>query len=119
MAMHRWTAALLFCLPGLLCAQTDHKAAPPPMVQVFGSVTDSVSGKPVYDSLVEFYDAAEVRKAVSSVNADGRYALFIPAGKPFELRITKENGYHELRKPLPTIPPGTAQWRQDLVLQPK
>ena len=88
-------------------------------VQVQGMVSDSISGKPVYDCLVEYYTVEGQRKAVSSVNADGRYAMFIPAGKEFELRITRENGYCELRRSVEAIPFGVKQFRKDLFLQPR
>lgn len=87
-------------------------------VQVQGFVSDSLTGKPVYDCLVEYYTIEGQRKAVSSVNEDGRYSMFIPVGKPFELRITKENGYCEMRRNVEAVPFGVKEFRKDLYLQP-
>lgn len=114
--MLRWIAlpVLFAALP--LFAQQD---AVPKQVQLFGYVTDASTHKPVYDCLVEYYDATGKRTAVCSVNSDGTYALFIPPEAPFELRITKENGYRPLTVPLPAIAAGTSQARQDLVLLPR
>lgn len=88
-------------------------------VQVYGTVIDGISGKPVYDCLVEYYTNNGERKSVSSVNADGRYAMFIPAGKSFELRVTRENGYLEMRQTVQAVPYGVKQFRKDLFLQPR
>lgn len=88
-------------------------------VQLFGTVTDSITGKPVYDCLVEYYDMAGERLSISSVNSDGQYAMYVPAHLPFELRIERENGYRDLRTSAPQIPEGTGQFRLDLVLHPK
>ena len=88
-------------------------------VQVNGFVSDTISGKPVYDCLVEYYTAEGERKAVSSVNADGLYGMFIPTGTDFELRITRENGYCELRRSVKAVPYGMREFRLDLYLQPR
>jgi hypothetical protein len=85
-------------------------------VQVFGTVTDSATGKPVYECMVEHYDLAGKRWSVTTVNSDGRYSLFIPTGYPFELRITRENGYREMRKRMEAVPKGTKQFLLDLQL---
>ena len=89
------------------------------LVQVHGTVTDSLTGKPVYASLVEHYDLSGKRWAVTTVNSDGRYAIFVPTGLPFEIRVTKENGYVDLHHRAAAIPAGTEQFELDLVLRPK
>ncbi len=94
----------------------DAHSAP---VHLFGTVTDSLSGKPVYDCLVEYYGIDGKRHAVSSVNSEGRYALFIPANQAFELRVEKENGYRNLHKAAAPPPDGTLNLRMDLELRPK
>jgi hypothetical protein len=94
-------------------------AAAPPPVQVHGLVTDSLTGKPVYDCLVGYYTMDGKRQAINPVNSDGRYALFVPPDTPFELRIEQENGYLERRLPLLALPPGSGPLRQDIRLQPK
>jgi homogentisate 1,2-dioxygenase len=87
-------------------------------VQVFGTVTDSATGKPVYECMVEHYDLTGKRWSVTTVNADGKYALFIPTGVAFELRVTQENGYLEMSHREKAVPPGTKQLRVDLKLKP-
>lgn len=101
--------------------QTDPvpDATAPPLVQIHGLVTDSLTGKPVYDCLVGYYTFDGKRQAINPVNSDGLYALFIPAGTPFELRIEQENGYRERRLRLPALPPGNGPFRQDIQLLPK
>ena len=99
-------------------AQTKGDDAKVERVQVFGTLTDSITGKPVYECMVEHYDLTGKRWSVTTVNADGRYALFIPTGVPFELRVTKENGYLEMSHREKAVPPGTKQIRVDLKLQP-
>jgi hypothetical protein len=117
---------LLACLlfgAGALRAQrseTDSLLGPPASrVQVFGSVADSLSGKPVYDALVELWTPEGKRLAVSSVNSDGLYAMFVPGGRPCELRITRENGYRSTGHGLAPLPSGSAAFRQDLLLSPR
>jgi hypothetical protein len=87
-------------------------------VQVFGTLTDSITGKPVYECMVEHYDLTGKRWSVTTVNADGKYALFIPTGVAFELRVTQENGYLEMSHREKAVPPGTKQLRVDLKLKP-
>jgi hypothetical protein len=89
------------------------------LVQVFGSVTDAVTGKPVYECLVEHYDAAGKRWSVTTVNSEGLYALFIPTGEPFELRVIRENGYEELRQRNKPVRSGTKTFELPLKLTPK
>ncbi|HRO39495.1 MAG: hypothetical protein M9900_05450 [Flavobacteriales bacterium] len=113
----------LFLLAGPLRAQHPHLDLPPmgsaKRVQLVGQVTDSLSGKPVYDCLVGYYDREGQRRSITPVNSDGRYAMFIPATEPFELRVERENGYVEMHRKGPAIPLGTPQYRMDLVLRPK
>ena len=111
-------------LPLLLFAFGNARAQDTPVerlnsVQVYGSVTDSLTGKPVYDSLVEYYTADGKRKAVCSVNSDGTYAMFIPSGRTFTLRIVKENGYRSMSCTVAAIPYGIKQFRRNLLLQPR
>lgn len=121
--MRTWHSALLALLCFTLHAQRPHLALPPEgspeRLQIFGTVTDSITGKPVYDCLVEYHDIAGERLSFSPVNSDGIYSMFIPAHVPFELRIAHENGYAELRKSAPAIPEGLARFRFDLVLRPE
>ena len=121
--MRAWLSALSLFLACGLHAQKPHLDIPPASsvdrVQVFGMVTDSLTGKPVYDCLVAYYDLEGNRRSVSSVNSDGQYAMFIPAHIPFELRIEREDGYVNLGKRAPEIPKGIKQFRFDLVLSPK
>lgn len=107
--------SLALVASGLLFGQEKAKER----VQVFGSVTDAVTGKPVYECLVEHYDVAGKRWAVTTVNSDGQYALFLPVGQPFELRVTRENGYEPLSVRHKAIKPGTATFELPLKLQPK
>ena len=99
-------------------AQTKGDDAKVERVQVYGTLTDSITGKPVYECMVEHYDLSGKRWSVTTVNADGRYALFIPTGVPFELRVTQENGYLEMSHREKAVPPGTKQMRVDLKLKP-
>lgn len=88
-------------------------------VHLSGRVRDGLTGKPVYDCLVAYYDTAGVRRWVTPVNSDGAYSLFIPAAARFELRVERENGYADLRRPVQAPPEGVAAWEVDLVLDPK
>lgn len=94
-------------------------AQQPDRVQVYGNVVDKVTGKPVYECLIEHYDMAGKRWSVTTVNSDGRYSLFIPTGKDFELRIVRENGYAELDQRVAAVASGTKLLQQDLVLTPR
>jgi hypothetical protein len=100
---------------GLLFAQEKAKER----VQLFGAVTDAVTGKPVYECLVEHYDVAGKRWAVTTVNSDGLYAIFIPTGEQFELRVTRENGYEPLSVRHKAIKRGTKTFELPLQLTPK
>lgn len=104
-------------LPLALVVGTLLKAQGPEPVQVHGTVTDSLSGKVAYTT-VEHYDMTGKRWALTEVNGDGRYALFVPAGEPFELRVTPLPGQLELRRAMPAIAHGTRTFRLDLRLQP-
>lgn len=120
----RWWTTLCLALPAcVLQAQYPHLPVPPQgspaRVQLVGTVTDSLTGKPVYDCLVEYYGTDGLRYSIASVNSDGRYAMFVPAGKSFELRIIKEDGYKDLRQPMDALAEGLGQRRQDLLLQPR
>ncbi len=116
-------ATLLLLLSSALLAQRPHLAVPPKgspdRVQLVGMVTDSLTGKPVYDCLVAYYSLDGERRSFSSVNSDGLYSMFIPANAPFELRVEKEDGYHDLRIAVPAIAEGKAERRLNLRLQPK
>ncbi|MCC6839215.1 MAG: hypothetical protein IT230_03570 [Flavobacteriales bacterium] len=88
-------------------------------IQLIGSVTDQLTGKPVYDCLVGYYNADGKRLMVTPVNSDGQYALFIPDRLPFELRVEQENGYLDLHRQVMALPEGDPQPRIDLHLQPR
>ncbi len=105
-------------LPLLVLLASQVRAQATVQLQVHGTVTDSVSGKPVYDCLVEQYDLDGKRWALTPVNSDGRYALYIPAEQPFELRIVRENGYRAFRRVLPGSRPGAKELKVDLRLIP-
>lgn len=121
--MRAWLILPVLFFAGGLHAQKPQLVVPPESsadrVQVFGTVTDSLTGKPVYDCLVAYYDLEGNRRSVSSVNSDGHYAMFIPAHIPFELRVEREDGYKDLGRRAPVIPQGVQEFRFDLVLQPK
>lgn len=121
--MRKWHIVLFLFLACGLHAQKPQLDVPPDSsadrVQVFGTVTDSLTGKPVYDCLVAYYDLEGDRRSVSSVNSDGQYAMFIPAHIPFELRIEREDGYKDLGRRAPVIPKGVKQFRFDLMMRPK
>lgn len=121
--MRTWISAFAVLAATAVLAQHPHLNVPPKgspdRVQLFGYVTDSLTGKPVYDCLVEYYGRDGQRRSISSVNSDGRYAMFIPARTPFELRVEKENGYFNFQRRVLPIAEGTSQLRMDLVLRPK
>lgn len=94
-------------------------AQTPAQVQLYGAVADSITGKPLYDCLVGYYNLQGERLSITPVNSEGIYALFIPTGTAFELRIELENGYREMRKTVPPIAEGVAEYRLDLLLQAK
>lgn len=87
-------------------------------VQLHGAVLDAVTHKPVFEALVEWYDADGKRQAITQTNSEGNYALFILAGSPIELRV-KENGYEELIEQVPPFKPGESAREHDLRLVPK
>ena len=84
-------------------------------VQLHGVVLDSLSGAPVYEALVEWYDANGKRQAITQTNSEGHYALFLYAGQPIELRIT-ENGYRPFMEMVPPFEPGESAREVDLHL---
>jgi len=87
-------------------------------VQLHGAVVDSTSGLPIYEALVEWYDAHGRRQAITQTNSEGSYALFVPAGQPIELRVT-ENGYQPYVAQVPPFEPGESARQVDLHLVPK
>ena len=87
-------------------------------VQIHGSVMDSSSREPVYEALVEWYDADGKRQALTQSNSEGNYALFILAGQPAELRVT-ENGYEPFVIKVPPFKSGESARQVDLLLVPK
>jgi len=86
-------------------------------VQVYGTVTDSLSGRPVFTT-VEHYDLNGKRWSLTEVNGDGRYALFVPAGVPFELRAEPLPGEAPLRRIVPAVDSTARTFRLDLRLKP-
>lgn len=107
-------SVLLFLL---LCFGLSVHAQEKPRVQVYGTVTDSLSGRPVYTT-IEHYDLAGERWALTETNSEGRYALFVPAEVPFELRVVPLPGRSELRHTLPALPASARTFRLDLRLRP-
>ncbi len=98
-------------LGGLAAAQG------PARVQVHGTVTDSLSGRPVFTT-VEHYDLQGKRWALTEVNGDGHYALFVPAGQAFELRVVPLPGQQELRRCVQPLDSAARTFRLDLRLRP-
>ena len=103
--------ACLF-LPYLAAAQTAEQ------VQLHGTVTDARSGKVVHTT-VEWRDPAGALMALAPVNADGHYALFVPADAGGTLCVLAENGYADLHVPLPDLGLDARTFGIDLVLQPR
>lgn len=89
-----------------------------PRAQLYGAVIDSLSGMPVYEALVEWYDPAGKRQAIVQTNSEGRFALFVPRDQGIELRVT-ENGYRPLVIEFPLFEPGESAREVDLKLVPK
>ena len=87
-------------------------------VQIHGAVMDSSSRKPLFEALVEWYDANGKRQAITQSNSEGNYALFILAGQPAELRVT-ENGYRPFVIKVPPFKSGESARQVDLLLVPK
>lgn len=121
--MRKWLlSVLLFPALPLAAQQTVAGPAAKPSgerIQLIGTVTDQLTGKPVYDCLVGYYNVDGKRLMVTPVNSDGQYALFIPAQVPFELRVEQENGYLDLHQQVVELPQGRPQPRFDLQLQPR
>lgn len=103
--------ACLF-IPYLAVAQSTEP------VQLHGTVTDARSGRVVHTT-VEWRDAEGALMALAPVNADGRYAMFLPADARGTLCVVDENGYADLRVPLPALEGGSRTFGFDLVLQPR
>lgn len=109
---------------GLLCATLTTKAQDTLQVQdsirvqLYGSVMDEVTQQPVFETLVEWYNAAGKRQAVTQTNNEGRYALFVWAGEPIELRVT-ENGYEDFTETLPAFKAGESAREYVVRLIPK
>lgn len=89
-----------------------------PRVQIHGAVLDSLTGKPVYEALVEWYDADGRRQAITQSNSEGSYALFILAGRSAELRVA-EQGYRPFVIKVPAFEQGEIARQLDLLLVPK
>jgi hypothetical protein len=87
-------------------------------VQLYGTVIDEVTQQPVFETLVEWYNSAGKRQAVTQTNDEGRYALFVWAGEPIEIRIT-ENGYEDFAETLPAFEAGESAREFVLRLVPK
>lgn len=103
--------ACLF-IPYLAVAQS------PEQVQLHGTVTDARTGGAVFTT-VEWRDPAGALMALAPVNADGRYALFVPADAAGTLSVVDENGYADLHVPLPELAGAARTFGFDLVLQPR
>lgn len=110
--------ARVLALPVFALLLTPVLAQDSVRVQIHGSVVDSVSRKPVYEALVEWYDADGKRQAITQSNSEGNYALFILAGQPAELRVT-EQGYRPFVIKVPPFEPGESARQVDLLLVPK
>ncbi len=91
--MRLLTLILASILPIVAICQKAEAKAPVEQIQVFGTVIDSTTGKPVLEVTVEQYDLDGKRWSLTVSNSDGNYALFVPTNAVFELRVVKENGY--------------------------
>ena len=61
-------------------------------VQIHGLVVSAETEAPVFEALVEWYDASGKRQAITQTNSEGAYALFVRTTGQVELRV-QENGY--------------------------
>lgn len=91
----------------------------PTMVQISGTVSDATSGKPIPDCLVEHYDTEGRLQALVPTNGDGLYALFLPAGVAYELRVARENGYLPTSSAGMPILPGRGTHTHHIALTPR
>ncbi|HMC97918.1 MAG TPA: carboxypeptidase-like regulatory domain-containing protein [Flavobacteriales bacterium] len=103
----------------LFTAAFDHAFAQDSLrVQLYGSVLHAISGTPIHEALVEWYDGNGKRQAVTQTNSEGHYALFVSSGQPIELRV-KENGYEPFVGSVPPFEPGESARELDLRLVPE
>ena len=87
-------------------------------VQLHGTVLNASTGKPIYEVLVEWYDANGHRQAITQSNSEGHFAMFISTTGPIELRID-ENGYAAYREKDIVFHPGESAREHDLHLVPE
>jgi len=87
-------------------------------VQLHGTILNATTGKPVYEALVEWYDASGHRQAITQSNSEGHYAMFISTTGPIELRVD-ENGYAPYRESDIAFEPGESAREHDLRLVPE
>jgi hypothetical protein len=86
-------------------------------VQVHGSVLNANTEVPVLEALVEWYDAAGHRQAVSQTNDTGHFAFFVITTGELELRVA-ENGYAAFSEKI-TVAPGESAKEFTIRLVPK
>lgn len=77
-------------------------------VQVHGAVVNALTEVPVYEALVEWYDATGNRQAITQSNSAGNYALFIHTTGFVELRV-EENGYRPYSEQFTIVPGESAR----------
>lgn len=105
-------------LAGLVGLAPLSYAQETPRAQLHGAVIDSVSGMPIYEALVEWYDPAGKRQAIVQTNSEGRFALFVVREEELQLRVS-ENGYQPFSRTLPAFEPGESAREVDVELVPK
>lgn len=86
-------------------------------VQLHGTVLNTATGKPVYEALVEWYDARGHRQAITQSNSEGHYAMFIATTGAIELRVA-EVGYAPFLESGIVFDPGESAREHDLHLVP-
>ena len=100
-----------------VCASLAAAAQDSLRVQLHGLVVDATTDAPVYEALVEWYDAAGNRQAITQSNSEGNYALFVTTTGLLELRV-EENGYAPYAERI-TIVPGESAREFTIRLVPK
>lgn len=112
------TIFALFCNSSFAQDTTALQAKDSIRVQLHGTVIDEITQEPLYETLVEWYDSAGKRQAVTQTNNEGRYALFVWAGEDVELRIV-ENGYQDYAEVLPGFKAGESAREHVIRMVPK
>ncbi len=83
-----------------------------------GTVKDARTGATVYCP-VELQSPDGRLLALTNVNSEGSYSLFVPLGTPFLLVVKEENGYADTTFAVDPMAPGTTNFVLDLLLRPR